>query len=428
MCFGSQNRIITVIVSCFSYALVFFHRYSTSVLAKQLATSMNVPVDDINLFGSMYFWTYAIMQPIGGMLADIIEPGLLICISTMVSSIGSLGIGFSRNYVLSCVLRCLVGLGCGPIYVPLNRVLASHFSPERFGIVNGILISSGSIGGLLAQGPLASMIEVTNWSWAFIGPALLGSVIAVIAPIMLKENVPNKKASGSVTNHIQKLKSNLKEVVSNSNFWKLVSWGFFGPPTFFSLAGFWGVPYIVSVFDTTNEKAGYIMLMLTFSSIIGAPVFALISEYFRTRKYLIFVGSIVSAISSLGFFFFNISTRKFLLWANLFIFGLSTNALIGIATTMYKEMSTPDIAATTMGCANFFPFISSTIIQNLIGFLLKMIDGAKSNHHTPKSYRYGLWITNAISCAISIIGIFLAKETYITPEKPSDIENYQNID
>ena len=76
---------MTLTLCCISYMLVFFYRYTPTVLTDQLSQSLNVTKDEISIFSSMYFWTYAAMQPIGGILSDVLSPGKLISISTIIS-------------------------------------------------------------------------------------------------------------------------------------------------------------------------------------------------------------------------------------------------------------------------------------------------------------------------------------------------------
>ena len=163
--------------------LVFFYRYTPTVLTSNLAEALNVTQDDISIFGSMYFWTYSCMQPIGGVLSDVLSPGKLIALSTILSAIGSIIMGEFTNFALSCFARMLIGIGCGPIFVPATRILSNWYSHSGYPIANGLLLAMGSVGGCLAQGPLASLCDIIDWRWAFRMSSITGVVVLSIQSI-----------------------------------------------------------------------------------------------------------------------------------------------------------------------------------------------------------------------------------------------------
>jgi sugar phosphate permease len=76
---------LSVSLSAFSYIFVYLHRCSTAVLAESMAKDFNVDKAKLGIFTSMYFWPYALMQPIVGSLGDIMEPGYLIGLADLVS-------------------------------------------------------------------------------------------------------------------------------------------------------------------------------------------------------------------------------------------------------------------------------------------------------------------------------------------------------
>ena len=169
--------------------LVFFYRYTPSVLTDQLSESLNVTKDQISIFSSMYFWTYAAMQPIGGILSDVLSPGKLISLSTIISATGSIIMGESTNFALSCFARCLVGIGCGPIFVSSIRLAANWYSPKGYAVANGIILTMGSIGGCLAQGPLSTLCDIIDWRWAFRISTIIGFVASVACFFFIKTNI-----------------------------------------------------------------------------------------------------------------------------------------------------------------------------------------------------------------------------------------------
>ena len=281
---------LTLILCCISYMLVFFYRYTPSVLTDQLSESLNVTKDRISVFSSMYFWTYAAMQPIGGILSDVLSPGKLISLSTLISATGSIIMGESKDFTLSCFARCLVGIGCGPIFVSSIRLAANWYSPKGYAVANGIILTMGSVGGCLAQGPLSTLCDIIDWRWAFRISTIVGFVCSVFCFFLIKTNISDygfnfneyeniKRESVLATSSFvefvdgsnydstiknngfcQKLKENLvqsfenlKIVMKTPQVYVFIVWDIFAPSCYYNLAGLWGSRYLQEVMNIKKK-------------------------------------------------------------------------------------------------------------------------------------------------------------------------------
>ncbi|OHS96187.1 major facilitator superfamily transporter [Tritrichomonas foetus] len=414
---------VILVLGCLAYALTFFHRYAPSVLYQRIAETLGVSTDQISTFGSMYFWPYAVMQPVGGILADIFSPGKLIAVSTLCISLGATIDGFSTNFGLSSFGRFLVGLGAGPIFVPASRLIASWFSDRGFVIASGVLLAAGSAGGLVAQGPLAAAVEGRPWQNAFYIAAGIGVVVAVLSMIFLKstpkyagyddeENTKTDEVKDlSLKAQMIQLWENIKIVMANPQFWIVAIWGICSPSCFFNVSSLWAGPYLRDVCKLSDNKANTYIMMLSVAWIVGGPVFPFISELLKTRKWLIFACACISCATSIGFMFVTENTPDCLLLTMLFVFALCAGSAIGVENSMYKEMHIPSAGGTGMGCGNFFPFIVSGFLQLASPSILYAIDG-QSQHHTYQAYKYGIWMVNACMTFIAAFGIFLARDTH----------------
>lgn len=419
---------VILLLGCLAYALTFFHRYAPSVLYQRIADTLHVTKDKVSTFGSMYFWPYAVMQPIGGILADVFSPGKLIAISLIIISIGATIDGVSTNFALSSFGRFLVGLGAGPIYVPASRLLASWYSNRGFVIASGVLLAAGSAGGLIAQGPLSAIVEGIAWQWAFYVAAIIGVVVAVLAMFLLQatpqyagftdDKTDNEATvdvkSMTLKEQLVQLWANIKIVGTNPHFWLVVVWGICSPSCFFNLSSLWCGPYLRDVLKLSDRKADTYIMMLSLAWVIGSPSLMVITEVLKTRKWILVFASATSCAVSVGFMFVGENTPIPLLLFMLFVFALFAGATIGIELSMLKEMHADFAAATAMGLGNFFPFFVAGLLQVISPEILKAIDGT-SETHSVNAYRFGIWMINGLLTLVACVAISLSRDTYGFP-------------
>ncbi|KAK8890104.1 hypothetical protein M9Y10_034864 [Tritrichomonas musculus] len=448
---------LTLILCCLSYMLVFFYRYTPTVLTNQLSKSLNVTKDRISVFSSMYFWTYAAMQPIGGILSDVLSPGKLISLSTLISATGSIMMGESSNFGLACFARCLVGVGCGPIFVSSIRLIANWYSPTGYAIANGILLTMGATGGCLAQGPLSTLCEVIDWKWAFRISTIIGFFISIICFFFIKTKasdygfdtleylkIESKKeepkefnlASASLIDDVddnnynplhkhsicQSLKNNVKQsfenlkiVIKTPQVYVFIIWDIFAPSCYYNMAGLWGSRYFQEVMDVKKKTADYWILVISLSVIVGGLLFPPISNLTHSRKWVLCISTFIGMLSALGFVFINHNIGSWSVLILMFLFGLGSNGNIPILNTLIKETNY-DVAGTMLGFINFFPFFSTGILQILSPVFINWAEpkdhSPDIDTHSPRAYQYGLWLTITVYLTISTISTLFMKETY----------------
>ena len=122
---GRQNsrefqvrRWTSFVICALCYMLVHFHRYSPSVLADEMSKALGVPISQLGIFSSMYYWSYAVMQPFVGCFADVIEPGYILGVSGLCSALGSLVCPRLPLRPLGILASCLIAATILPMPKP----------------------------------------------------------------------------------------------------------------------------------------------------------------------------------------------------------------------------------------------------------------------------------------------------------------------
>lgn len=457
-CSFRATQFFIVLVSCLHYAIVTYHRVCPSILFDELAKTYGVQPSDIGVFGSMYFWPYALIQPFIGIITDIVEPAYIIAFSGFLSSLGSLIIGFTKCYELACFARVLVGLGCGPIMVPICKMFANWFSARGFFIFQGLVLASGAAGGVVAQAPLAKLIQSIDYKYSFIGVAAAGLFLSILTlfmrgqpydmgfektadgfcittsgnvenPLLYEEinkfNNTDSSVKPSAKSILQAkmltLKSNVKKVLSNKYFWTLVIWDAMSPGTYYNFSSMWGDPYLQHVIHYDENKASFIVILLNVAWIAGTPILTFISEITKSRKWVVVINALSLCAICICMYFVTDQINDTVLYVLIFSFGFFGSAPCSIGVAMFKEMECPESQGTALGCSNLFPFLSSSIFEIITAAILKFVDG-NIDKHTLKGYRYALWIPSIIASGLGFIGAIISIETYPKPEPEASFQ------
>ena len=439
------HQIFVVVVGALGYGLVYFYRYAPSVLYEYLAEGLNVSEDKNSIFGSMYFWTYAFMQPICGMMSDLVSPRLLMGLSTLMSSIGAGIIALSSNFYLSCFARLLIGIGCGPVFVPVNRMLASWFSPRAYGIASSFIFSGGSAGGMLAQGPLLSLARTIHWRWTFVLASVFGILLASIGGFFMrdtpeeagftneeipmdddmKSSVMEEDTSG-FRYQMRKMCANWGLVLGKKNFWLLAIWNFMAPSTFQNLSSMWAGPYLRDVVKLESGIAGYSMMMLPLSWVVGAPILVAVSDCVKTRKWVIVVCCGIGLATCSGFMFVTEKTNYVLVLCMLFVYALGASAVLAVANAMFKEMNSTAVA-TALGCANFCPYFTTAILQIVSPLMLSAAEKEMpESGHSLRAYRLGLWLPCMCMLSCAFLSVMFTKDTFPRASAETELKSIIN--
>ncbi|KAH0786335.1 major facilitator superfamily transporter [Histomonas meleagridis] len=401
---------------CCCYMLVHFHRYCPSVLADEMAPALGVPTSKLGIFSSMYFWSYAIMQPIVGCFSDLIEPGYILGVSGIISAIGSLICGLSKSFTLSSIARFFVGLGCSCPYCATARFMANWWTPTKFYTMTSILFCIGGIGGIISQKPLIALGQAIGWRWSLISISIFGFVFSICAFIFVRsspvyygfnavQGTSRPPPHRSLPSMLKTVGLNLLEICKIPKFWIHSVAIFFSVSTFQNLSGMWAVPYLTDVYGYTSSEAGTITLSLMVVMIVGSPFLGFISVRFHMTKWLEVICIAFSIVIEIIFVIWTDKIPEWALYVLFFLFGVSTTSTQSFTLPMYKDMVKPELAASVSGCGNMFIFLGAAVMQNITSAILSTY-GVQP--YPTEGYRGALWgFSLGSSCVALIAAIVL---------------------
>ncbi|MFQ5846209.1 MAG: MFS transporter [Candidatus Methylomirabilales bacterium] len=346
------------------YLLVNFHRFALGVISDQLMAAFAIAAVGLGGLSSLYFYLYALLQLPAGILADTWGPRRTITASAVIMAVGSLVFGAAQNLTMAYVGRFLIGVGVAAVFVNILKLLADWFPPRFFATMTGLTTTVGFLGGFVASGPFAHVVEAVGWRWGFHGVGILTAVIGLGCIGLIRD----RAAPSPVVTETRVL-GPLWAVLKAPETWPVffAKVGITG--TFLAFFALWGPPYLMQVYGLTRAEAGTLNSLGLLGFIAGGTVIGFLSDrLFQQRKLpLLLAGSIytlfwigpaanVLPVSRLGPY--------------LFAFGFFGSSLL-LCLSCIKEQQ-PERVGVALAAVNTGGFLGAAVLQVLLGLVLDL--------------------------------------------------------
>ncbi|MFH1982852.1 MAG: MFS transporter [Pseudomonadota bacterium] len=406
-----------------AYLFVYFHRLSLSVVANDLVREFHTSASVLGLLGSIYFYCYAAMQIPAGLLADSIGPRKTVAAFLLIASVGSILFGLAPNLTVAFAGRVLVGFGVSMVFIPTMKILAQWFRPREFASMAGILNAVGGAGVLAATWLLALMTATLGWRLSFQLIGGLTFAIAALAWIVVRDRPQDRgwpsifeidRDSGGSPPAPQtiSLMAGARRVVSEKYFWPVAIWFFFDCGIFFGFGALWGGPYLMHVYGMTRAEAGGVLSMIAWGMIVGSPLLGFISDrILKSRKKPILLCTAVLT-AELGFMtFYPEGLSVPVLYVLFFVLSVCASSVVVLGFTTTKELFPVEIAGTSVGTVNLFPFLGGAVFMPLLGKILDGYPKTAAGGTVVEGYT-ALLLALLVSSAVALCCAVLMKETF----------------
>jgi sugar phosphate permease len=404
-------------ILAFGYALVYFHRLCPAVVAVDMMRDLHTGGAMLGLLGSAYFYPYALMQLPAGLLSDSWGPRKTISLFFGIAAGGSILLGLSQSLFWAIVGRTLVGLGISMLFVPTMKVLAEWFRIREFATMTGILMAMGGLGALIAASPLALLSTWIGWRLSFVVVGMATLLLGILVWIFVRDR-PNDLNWPSLSEPVGAaltsigLMEGMKRVLNCPRFWPIAIWFFFDCAIFFSFGGLWGGPYLMQIYGLTKLQAGQILSMLAIGIIIGSPLLSFFSNrVLKGRKPMLLISSFI-VVCLTGILASQTETLSIsVLYLLCLGLGIFASAIVVIGFTTTKELFPVQIAGTSIGLVNLFPFAGGALFQPFLGYVLEQngrVDGA----FTLAGYQQAFFVLFLCGVVAFLACLFL-KETLV---------------
>jgi MFS transporter, ACS family, D-galactonate transporter len=376
------------VLMLFLITINYIDRASLSVAMPLISKEFDLDAAAQGFILSSFFWTYALMQIPGGMLADRYKPRIVIAAATIGWGLFQAIAAASTNSFMLVLTRLGLGATEAPIYPAGGKLNAMWMTPNERARGATLLDGGAPLGAALGALVIAGLIAAfDSWRTAFV-IAGVGTVLCGVLAWWYIRNSPREHPSinEAEARHIETAHAleDLADPVSSGrgigayfayrSVWCMcLGWMFFNT-VFYGLLT-WMPTYLFKIHGLDIKQLGGALFIMFFAGFVGELVGGQIADMWRERggqpnqifRTLFGIAAVVATISIFSVAYVTdavvvvgllSSTLFFLRWC-------------GMYWAIPSILATRDRAGFLGGCMNLGGNIAGVTVPIIVGLIVQ---------------------------------------------------------
>lgn len=378
---------------------------SPSVMATQLMHDLNIGTFGLGVMSGVYFYTYTAMQIPSGVLFDRYNPRIIITLSILVCTLGTLLFSLANNIYLGSFARLLMGAGSAFAFVAVLVVTADLFKAKYFAMMTGMTQMLAAFGAMAGQMPISVLLTYVGWRYTLWILVVIGIVLAIVVWTLLKYE-RGRGAACSVEDRID-ITTSLKKIIADRQTGYIALYACLLWVPMSSFASLWGVPFLISTHHLGQTTAAFLCSFMWLGLALASPLLGIFSTAINNRVLPLFVSALIGAIAFGMVLEYHLSLMT--LGVLLFFAGAACSGQ-ALSFTLVKENNSSAVKATAIAFNNMAVVISGAVFQPLIGKLIES-GHAGAMLGGPDHFKQGLYLILAAYIIAFVISLKFIKQT-----------------
>ncbi len=374
------------------YFYEYFIRVAPSAMANDLFRSFNIGAGILGIISASYFYAYAPMQLPVGVLMDRYGARKLLTIATLVCGVATLLFGIAPAVWVTIIARLFMGAGSAFAFIGMIYISSHWFDKSILARLIGVGNSIGMLGAVFGEGFFAELISAFNWRPTTLGLGLAGLVLGFTIFLIVRNDPKSmEKKEPKKSHHILR---SMKLACMNKQTW----YNGISVMLFYSsivcFGGLWAIPFFQQTYGFSNETASFAASMIYLGIVVGGPILGHYSDVTKNRKKWL-LGTIILSLIFCVLIIYTPIRDPFWVITLMFLFGVSLSGQL-LNYCLSIELNTHDTKGAALAITNCLVFITGSLVQTAIGFILSKlwtgatIDGAPQ--YSLENYRVALSI------------------------------------
>lgn len=391
---------LLMIILCASF---LFYKYILqvypSVITDSLRENFKLSGTGLGNLAATFYYAYMIMQLFAGPLIDKWGVRKNGSIAFGLSAIGLIIFAGSTHILGANLSRALMGIGVSFSTIVYMKTAAVWFSPKRYSIMGGLLVTAAMGGAVFGTAPLAFFMSLWGWREVLAAIGVIGLVLTLLFWLLVKDHPPtDAQHEKTAEPHLPVTRHMIYEVLKDKRNWMLTLYTGFAFSPLAVLAGLWGNPFLQTAYHLNVSDAGSLISLSFIGLGIGSPLLGMLSNWY-SRFSILYISGILSLISVLIVLY--IPHLSFaVLGILLFSFGFFLGSFM-LVFTIGKEINSLAVTATVVAMINASDAFLDAFTEPAIG---KFLDW-----HATGSTKNGLEVFNTADyhVALAILPLYL---------------------
>lgn len=388
-----------VIASLF-FLFEFVARVEPSLDTAAIAGFFGLSRAGFGTLSSLFFWIYAPMQIVVGLLLDRYGARTFILLGSFACASGVLVFAGTSTVALAAAGRVLTGFGASFAFVGALWLVNHWFAPGRFALLSGAVNAVGMVGTAAGTVALSGAITEFGWRTVFLATGTFGLCIFALAAAFLRE--PASPATTQESGAGEHVRESLATVLGDRRVWAIALAGmlYYMPVNVYG--GLWGTTELVHDHRLRPIDAEMAVSMVFWGMALGSVAGGWISDAIGHRKYLVLGGAILTGACYAAVLALPVTTftASLLLLCGGFFGGFQM-----LTFTMAKEGQANALTGTVVAFVNMVGIAGALVFQPLVGWLADRLDG-----------NFALALATVPACAVLAALIMVFVPEYRHPE------------
>jgi len=194
----------------------YIDRASLSIAAPEMIRELGLSRTQIGLLGTVFAWTYAVMQLPAGWVIDRFGAKKAYAVAMIWWSVATYMTGVVGSVSALLVMRALLAVGEAPCWPTSAKITAAWFPTKERGFATGIWDSSSKWGPALAPAVLVALMVAFGWRSLFHVAGFVGIAFAIVFLFLYRNPEQSKRLSKEEFAYIEAGGGGRERSISNS--------------------------------------------------------------------------------------------------------------------------------------------------------------------------------------------------------------------